>query len=148
MKDMKMEFEDTGENQFTILFDKVTQDKKLRATTRLLAVDISKNGYINIGEFFENMPESDLQEYLNMAEDLDTDEAAEVLLLSEMLAIGEGLDNGLNGDKLEIIQERMSQLIMYLTCEQLARKGLVKLYRENMSFGDDMKDKTLVEPLF
>lgn len=147
MKDMKMEFEDTGSEKFTILFDKIIEDKKLLPTTRLLAVDISKNGYVNIGDFFKNMPEADLKAYLKMSEDLDSDEAAEVLLLSEMLSIGEGLDNGLDENDPETMQNRMSQLIMYLACESLARQGLVKLYRENMSFGEDMGDKMLVEKL-
>lgn len=147
MKGMKMEFEDTGENQYTIVFDKIVEDKKLLPSTRLLAIDLTKNGYVNIGEFFRDMPDSDLQAYLNMAEDLDSEESAEVLLLSEMLSVGEGLDNGLNENKLELVSNRMGQLIMYLACEQLARKGLVKLYRENMSFGEDMGDKLLVERL-
>jgi hypothetical protein len=29
----------------------------------------------------------------------------------------------------------------------LARKGLVKVFHENMSFGDEMGDKTIVEKL-
>lgn len=143
-----MEFKDNGEETFTILFERVMQDKKLLATTRLLAVDISENGYINIGEFFQKMSDSDLQKYLNMSEDMDNEEAAEILLLSEMLAIGEGLDNGLDETNMEVMQNRISQLIMYLACEQLARKGMVKLYREHMSFGEDMGDKLLVERLF
>lgn len=147
MKGMKMEFEDTGENQYTIVFDKIVEDKKLLPSTRLLAIDLTKNSYVNIGEFFRDIPDSDLQAYLNMAEDLDSEESAEVLLLSEMLSVGEGLDNGLNENKLELVSNRMGQLIMYLVCEQLARKGLVKLYRENMSFGEDMGDKLLVERL-
>lgn len=142
-----MEFEDTGESHFTIMFNNVIEDKNLLATTRLLAVDISKNGYVNIGEFFQKMPQDDLKKYLNMAEDLDGDDSAEVLLLSEMLAIGEGLDNGLDETAPETMQNRMSQLIMFLACESLARQGLVKLYRENMSFGEDMGDKMLVERL-
>lgn len=142
-----MEFEDTGENQFVIKFDKVIEDKTLLNTTRLLAVDISKNGYVNIGEFFQNMSNGDLKKYLNMAENWDREDAAEVLLLSEMLAIGEGLDNGFVETAPETMQNRVSQLIMYLACESLARQGLVKLYRENMSFGEDMGDKMLVERL-
>lgn len=148
MKDMKMEFEDTGESHFTILFDRVIEDKNLLPTTRLLAVDISKNGYINVGEFFQKMSQDDLQKYLVMSEDMESDSAAEVLLLSEMLAIGEGLDNGLDETTPETMQNRMSQLIMFLACESLARQGLVKLHRQNMSFGEDMGNKLLVEKLF
>lgn len=142
-----MEFEDTGESQYTIEFAKVAEDNKLLGTTRLLAMDISKNGYINIGEFFEKMNDSDLHKYLNLAENLDDPAAAEVVLLGEMLAVGEGLDNNLSEQNVEQVQQRLSQLIMYLACESLARKGLVKLYRQNMSFGEDMMNKIIVEKL-
>ena len=61
-----------------------------------------------------------------------------------MLCSAEGLENSFD---LEEIQNRMSQFIMLLTCEQLARKGMVKIYRENMSFGPDMENKIVVEKL-
>lgn len=130
-----------------IAFNKVSEDKTMLPTTRLLAVDIIKNGYINVGEFFKNISDSDLKSYMNMAENIEGDAAAEILLLSEMLSIGEGLENGLDETNQETMRNRMSHLIMYLACESLARKGLVKLYRENMSFGDDMGSKTFVEKL-
>ena len=130
-----------------IAFNKVSEDKTMLPTTRLLAVDIIKNGYINVGEFFKNISDSDLKSYMNMTENIEGDAAAEILLLSEMLAIGEGLENGLDETNQETMRNRMSHLIMYLACESLARKGLVKLYRENMSFGDDMGSKTFVEKL-
>jgi hypothetical protein len=148
MKDMKMEFEDTGKDFMSICFDKVIDDKTMLSATRLLALDVNRNGYINVGEFFQKLSDSDLQAYLNMSESIDDDEASsEVLLVSEMLAIGEGLDNGLNENAPETMQKRMTQLIMYLACESLSRKGLVKLFRENMSFGDDMGNKMIVEKL-
>jgi hypothetical protein len=137
-------------NEFLISFKNVCEDNTMLPTTRLLAVDITKNGYINVGDFFKNMPESDLQSYLHMVEEIhneNADAGAEVLLLSEMLAIGEGLENGLNATEMQPMQARMGQLIMFLSCESLARKGLVKLYRENMSFGDDIGNKPFVEKL-
>lgn len=140
-------FDDMNQPKFSINLDKIVEDSTLLAATRLLAVDITKNGYINVGEFFGKMSDNDLQKYLNMAEDIESEAAAEVLLVSELLAIGEGLDNGLDDIDVDIMQQRMSQLITFLACESLARKGLVKLHRENMSFGEDMGKKLLVEKL-
>jgi hypothetical protein len=137
-------------NEFLISFKNVCEDNTMLPTTRLLAIDIIKNGYINVGDFFKNMPESDLQSYLHMVEEIhneNVDAGAEVLLLSEMLAIGEGLEIGFDPDETKTMQARMSQLIMFLSCESLARKGLVKLYRENMSFGEDVGSKPFVKKL-
>jgi hypothetical protein len=137
-------------NEFLISFKNVSEDNTMLPTTRLLAIDIIKNGYINVGDFFKNMPESDLQSYLHMSEEIhneNVDAGAEVLLLSEMLAIGEGLEIGFDPDEPKTMQARLSQLIMFLSCESLARKGLVKLYRENMSFGEDVGSKPFVKKL-
>jgi hypothetical protein len=137
-------------NEFLISFKNVSEDNTMLPTTRLLAVDITKNGYINVGDFFKNMPDADLESYLHMSEEIhneNVDAGAEVLLLSEMLAIGEGLENGFDPNETKTMQARMSQLIMFLACESLARKGLVKLYRENMSFGEDVSNKPFVEKL-
>jgi len=137
-------------NEFLISFKNVSEDNTMLPTTRLLAVDITKNGYINVGDFFKNMPDTDLQSYLHMVEEIhneNADAGAEVLLLSEMLAIGEGLENSLNATEMQPMQARMGQLIMFLSCESLARKGLVKLYRENMSFGEDVSNKPFVEKM-
>jgi len=44
-----------------------------------------------------------------------------------------------------MVQNRVSQLIAFLAVESLARKGLVKSYPQNMSFGEDMAKKVIAE---
>jgi hypothetical protein len=60
-----------------------------------------------------------------------------------MLAAGEGL--ALEG--VDTTTARVNQFCMLIVIESLARKGLVKVFHENMSFGDEMGDKTIVEKL-
>ena len=146
---MDFNFEDTSDTagKYTIDLKHVMESNQLLGTTRLLAMDIQNKGYVNVGEFFKNLNESDLQKYLDLADSPDDDIFSEILLVSELLAMGEGLDNGLDENNLQISQNRMSQMIMYLACESLARKGMVKLYHENISFGEDMNNKVVVEKI-
>jgi hypothetical protein len=61
-----------------------------------------------------------------------------------MLATAEGLDSS---DGYDTVQLRVSQLIAFLAVESLTRKGLVKSYPQNMSFGEDMAKKIIAERL-
>ena len=65
------------------------------------------------------------------------------MLLAEMLATGEGLEHG----NLDIMYERINQFLVFITCESLFRKGLVKIHHKNMSFGEDMADAIVVSKL-
>lgn len=129
---------------FTIRYDKVITDKTLMASTRLLASEIHTKGYKIVGEYFQELSLSDLTYLLDTSSKTESLEFAEIALLSEMLATGEGLESSANTDD---FMHRITALIGFLACESLYRKGLVKLYRENMSFGEDMGNKLLVEKI-
>ena len=43
------------------------------------------------------------------------------------------------------ITKHTNAMVMFIAMEGLYRKGLVKLYHEHMSFGDDAGDKIVVE---
>lgn len=126
---------------FVVNHKKVMQTKKYLATTRLLAAHFSDNQYLTIGEFLTDLSSDDLEALLEMIEEKEIDE---LILISEMLALGEGLDNS---DSDEVVMNRMNMLSNYLVIESLARKNMVKIYRENMSFGDDYDNKIVVEKL-
>ena len=142
-KDMKMEFEDDSE-KFSLVYENIIKAKDLMPITRALALDLSSAGYISVGDFLRDMNDNDLVNLLAISEDEERDEYSQILLISEMLATGEGLSPS---DNAEEFASRMSQLVMLLAVESLHRKGLVKIYRGNISFGADMADKVIVEKL-
>ena len=47
----------------------------------------------------------------------------------------------------EQVSERMNAFCGFLAIEGLSRKGLVKVYHENISFGEDFGNKIIVEKL-
>ena len=141
-KGMKMEFDDT--DKFTLVYENIIKAKDLMPVTRALALDLSNIGYISVGDFLRDMNDNDLVNLLDISENEERKEYSEILLISEMLATGEGLSPS---DNTQEFSDRMTQLIMLLAIESLHRKGLVKVYRENMSFGADMADKVIVEKI-
>lgn len=138
---MKMEFDS---NKLSLVYGNIIKAKDLMPVTRALALDLSNTGYISVGDFLRDMNDNDLKNLLDISENKEREEYSQILLISEMLATGEGLSPS---DNAEEFASRMSQLVMLLAIESLHRKGLVKIYRGNMSFGADMADKVIVEKL-
>lgn len=127
---------------YMLNYDMITKSKDSLAITRLLAADLIRDGYINVGEYIENISDADLQTLIQLMEREDDQQYEDLILISEMLATGEGCDAS---KSLDDFSARMNQFVSLLVCESLGRKGLVKLHRENMSFHPDMAQKIIVE---
>jgi hypothetical protein len=136
--------EDNDNQHYHVNFEHVANEKSLLATTRLLAKDLTKNPYMTIGEFIKNLSDGDLEEFVKI---IDTGEHhthfEDLMLISMMLSAAEGS----NGGTLDACTENLNAFNTFIICESLARKGLAKVHHENMSFGEDMKDKMIVERL-
>jgi len=132
------------EETFHINYQKVIDEKSMLSITRLLASEMSKNPYTSVGDYLKNMSDADLHLLNSIIEYGEHHQNFEdIMLISEMLATGEGLERG----NLSAIHQRTNQFLMFITCESLFRKGLIKLHRENMSFGDDMSHLIVAEKL-
>lgn len=132
------------EGSFFINYDNIITNKTLLDSTRLLAVDITNNGYLSISDYLKKLSDSDLTFLLKSSENPDSEGFSEILLLSEMLATGEGLDNSSTED---VLMKRIKVMIAFLAVESLGRKGMVRVLRENMSFGEDYNHKNIAERL-
>jgi hypothetical protein len=129
---------------YTVNLEEVSKQKDLMAVTRLLAMDLQRDGYVVVGDFIKDISDTDLE---NIVQDMDREgdhQYDDLILISEMLATGEGCDASKTPND---FGDRMNQLMTLLVCESLARKGLVKVRRENMSFHPDMMDKIVVEKI-
>lgn len=122
-------------------YDKIATYKEFLSVTRMLAVDMMKNPYITPADFIKSLSDEELQNLIEISDDEEHPRIDEVMLISEMLATGEGLEPA----NLDIATERVNQFCVFLVLESLFRKGLVKLKYENMSFGEDYKDKIIAE---
>ena len=99
---------------------------------------------MNVGDFFKNLSSADLAALGDIfTVGADHQNFGDIMLIAEMLAIAEGLENA----NVNIATERFHIMKTFVICESLFRAGLVNIIRENMSFGEDMKDRTIVEKL-
>lgn len=129
---------------YTLNYEAISKSKDMMAITRLLASDLIRDGYINVGDFIRNISDNDVQSLINKIEENDQGEQdyKDLILVANMLAEGEGCEPAQSED---VMIERLEQLVMLLTIESLHRKGLVKAHSENYSFHEDMRDKLIVE---
>jgi hypothetical protein len=132
------------EGPFHIVYDKVIKAKDFLPITRTLAMDLSEAGYMRPGDFLKSLSDKDVDALLEIADDDENKRLEEILLISEMLAAGEGLETSQDAGEACL---RMNTLCGFLAIEALSRKGLVKVYHENISFGEDFGNKIIVEKL-
>lgn len=140
----RIEDNEFEEGPFNIRYDNVMKQKDFLPITRTLAIDLSESGYIRPGDFLKALTDSDVNVLLKIAENEENPRLEEILLISEMLATGEGLEQSKNADE---VKHRMNAFCSFLAIEGLSRKGLVKVYHENISFGEDFRNKLIVEML-
>ena len=122
---------------FTINYQNIISDKNMSRIIRCMAVDMMQNPYMSIGDFFVRLNDEEVQYLIDQCEDVEDPKFSEIVLMAEMLAVAEGLEQG-NEDE---IHKRTNQFCVLVAIESLGRKGLAKVFRENMSFGEDMSDK-------
>lgn len=129
---------------FSVNYENIVNGKNLLALTKMLAVQLRERPYTTPGDYVRSLSDGDIQMLVELVDREEDEHFAEILLIAEMLAQAEGLERATE----DVMVERINSMIGFIVVESLARKGMVKVHYENMSFGDDMKSKTLVEKLF
>jgi hypothetical protein len=98
---------------------------------------------MSIGDFIKSLNDNVLVELNEISENENHPHFEELILLTEMLAAAEGTNLGGTPK----VHQRLNMFMTWLIFESLKRKGLVKIHYENLSFGDDMADKIVVEKI-
>jgi len=89
------------------------------------------------------LSDDSLEQLNEICDDENHPNFEEIILISEMLAAAEGTNIGGTPE----VHQRLHLFITWMAIESLKRKGLVKVYYENISFGDDMGEKIIVEKI-
>lgn len=124
---------------YSLNYDLILKQKDLMSVTKLLVHRMMENPYIVVGEYISELSDMDLALLQDCVEAQDF---KDIILMSEMLATGEGCDQAKDFDE---FNERTNSLVSFLTLESLGRKGLVKVHHENLSFHADSRNKVVVE---
>lgn len=139
-----MEDFECGDSPYVLNYAEIVKSKDMMAITRMLASDLMHNPYLVVGDWIKSISDAELEAIVKEMDRPDDRQYENLLLISAMLSSGEGCAPCASEDDFTM---RMNQLVSFLVCESLARKGLVKVYHENMSFHEDMQEKIIVERL-
>lgn len=121
-------------------------DMDLPAVVRLAAHQATQaGGYMKPGAWLKQLHTYDLRSLMMMIDDvgfdLDNPASKALVALAMILVQAEGLEIG------DGFQGQVNQLGLFLTTESLARKGLVEVYYDNISFGDDAGELQIARAL-
>ena len=124
--------------------EKIIASEKLLPITRSVAKMLMRNPYTSLGKFFKKLSDENLEVLMEIIDEGDSEfneRMEDIVLMTEMLSRAEGVPS----ESIEEITENVNYFGACVTCVSLARKGLVRVYYENMSFGTDHGEKILVE---
>jgi len=139
MQDDPIDFENSHPDM-----EKIIGSDKLLPVTRSVAKMLMRNPYTSLGKFFKTISDDNLLALSEIIEEGDSEfneRMEDIVLMTEMLSRAEGVPS----ESIEEITENVNYFGACVTCVSLARKGLVRVYYENMSFGTDNGEKILVE---
>ena len=126
--------------------EKIIGSDKLLPVTRSVAKMLMRNPYTSLGKFFKKLSNENLEIIMEIIDEGDSEfneRMEDIVLMTEMLSRAEGVPS----QSVEEITENVNYFGACITCVSLARKGLVRVYYDNMSFGTDNGDKMIVEKI-
>ena len=139
MQNDPIDFENSHPNM-----EKIIDAEGLLPVTKSVAKMLMRNPYTSLGKFFKKLSDENLEILMEIIDEGDSefnDGLEDVVLMTEMLSRAEGVPS----QSVEDITENVNYFGACVTCVSLARKGLVRVYYDNMSFGKDYGDKVIVE---
>ena len=141
MQDDPIDFENSHPDM-----EKIIESDKLLPVTKSVAKMLMRNPYTSLGRFFKKLSDGNLEILMEIIDEGDSEfneRMEDIVLMTEMLSRAEGVPS----QSVEEITENVNYFGACITCVSLARKGLVRVYYDNMSFGADNGDKMIVEKI-
>ena len=141
MQDDPIDFENSHPDM-----EKIIESDKLLSVTKSVAKMLMRNPYTSLGRFFKKLSNENLEILMEIIDEGDSEfneRMEDIVLMTEMLSRAEGVPS----QSVDEITENVNYFGACITCVSLARKGLVRVYYDNMSFGTDSGDKIIVEKI-
>ena len=141
MQDDPIDFENSHPDM-----EKIIESDKLLSVTKSVAKMLMRNPYTSLGRFFKKLSNENLEILMEIIDEGDSEfneRMEDIVLMTEMLSRAEGVPS----QSVDEITENVNYFGACITCVSLARKGLVRVYYDNMSFGKDQGEKILVEKI-
>jgi len=129
---------------YIVNFARISETESLLDITRKTASRIIDHPYTTVGQFLKGLSNDDLFTLCGIVENKDDSRIfRDILLLSIMLALSEGAP----AKSVKENTENLKYLCTMLQCVSLERKGFVRVFYDNISFGEDSGERVVVERL-
>ena len=141
MEDDPIDFENSHPDM-----EKIIESDKLLPVTKSVAKMLMRNPYTSLGRFFKKLSNENLEILMEIIDEGDSEfneRMEDIVLMTEMLSRAEGVPS----QSVDEITENVNYFGACITCVSLARKGIVRVYYDIMSFGTDNGDKIIVEKI-
>lgn len=130
-----------------INLEKILLDSNYSTITKDVIKIIKKHDYMSVGDFFTNLTNSDLTA-LNCVCEIafrhnDDKLKTDLLVITCALQLAEGVEPISDSEQ----ASNVAYFCDLIQIETLARREFVNAFRENFSFGQDMRHKVIVENL-
>ena len=127
----------------TLNLTAVLNAKDICAQVKLLAMRASTGEYIIPGKYFQGLNDLDLGVLVNIADMSSFNEQAlfNMVCLAEILSNAEGFPALTDEDA----HKNVGFVVVILTSMMLERKGVVKMFYDNISFSGSASEDTIVE---
>ena len=128
-------------DEYTVNIDALIERKDTLSCIKELFRAVQKSGYITPKRYFESISDTDLHTLSALVEQMSSDEASDheqfeaqehIMLMTIGFLVGEGTE--INE---ETVTVGSSLVVLMVTLESLARKNLVRVFRENWALSAD-----------
>jgi ribosomal protein S13 len=128
---------------YLVNYDRVVSTAEISPVVKHAAKKIMSSTYITPAMFFKSLSDDQIEELYGMLDAVGGSVRAlkDLMLLSMMLSSAEGVEAASDDDAGKMLQN----LLVWITCVSLERKGMVKVRYENMSFSEEFDDAVIVE---
>lgn len=137
---------------YSVDLQMVSERENYSSCTRLLASNLINNPYITPGQFITELSNYELDWLIETTEKLtieneglydDDEDVDELIIITLMLSQAEGVSVI---DESQLF-DHIKLMTLMLVGTKLGRDGVVKLFPEKFSFGQDMRDEIIFEPI-
>lgn len=135
---MDFNFNNIENDNYTVNIEQILSDETIYPIVKKFALEFKRRGYITPGDYFANIPFSDLQILRTMLmgfDDGNFDDQQNLVLLAILMASAEGIDIA---D--EHMEKFLKSLSIFTSLEYLDRNELAVAVRKNFTFDPDSNE--------
>lgn len=130
-------------DEHSVNLAEVAKAKDIHPIARLLAIELQSNEYLSTGDWLKSLRDSDVEDLMSLVDEDNDETYQSLIILALMLSRAESVYFKTEAE----MGQAIGMLRVFICIESLARKGMVEVMHQNMSFGEDMSKLQIARKL-